>query len=229
MRFIALAAAAMSSLAAQNQNPLSGISLIQNKGSASLSVPMQIIVMLTVLTVLPAIIMSITPFLRITVVLHFLRQALGTQTTPSNQVLIGLALFLTLLIMQPVVMDIYHQGWEPFESGQLGWQQAFDNGATTGQRGPEGGVIVRDEEHKSGARATLERDCGSAPWTVTCGVYGWFFHTRFLGSEEAAEFHSMLNGLAAILDHIPSADDPEADSKVSVVCEAIERFVARFP
>ncbi|HXY36144.1 MAG TPA: hypothetical protein VEI07_18050 [Planctomycetaceae bacterium] len=111
----------------------------------------------------------------------------------------------------------------------VGVWQAFDNGATTGQRGPEGGVIVRDEEHKSGARATLERDCGSAPWTVTCGVYGWFFHTRFLGSEEAAEFHSMLNGLAAILDHIPSADDPEADSKVSVVCEAIERFVARFP
>jgi len=129
LRLISLAMAAAGSLAAQNQNSLSGISLIQNKGSASLSVPMQIIVMLMVLTVLPAIIMSVTPFLRITVVLHFLRQALGTQTTPSNQVLIGLALFLTLLIMQPVVMDIYHQSWEPFESGQVGWQQAFDNGA----------------------------------------------------------------------------------------------------
>ncbi len=90
---------------------------------------MQIVVMLTVLTVLPAIIMSVTPFLRITVVLHFLRQALGTQGTPSNQVLIGLALFLTLLIMQPMAMDMYHKGWEPFEGGQATWQQAFQDGS----------------------------------------------------------------------------------------------------
>ena len=110
------------------QNPLSGISLIQSKGSASLSAPMQIIVMLTFLTILPAVIMSVTPFLRITVVLHFLRQALGTQGTPSNQVLIGLSLFLTLLIMQPVAMDMYSKGWEPFEGGQVTWQQAFQDG-----------------------------------------------------------------------------------------------------
>ena len=63
---------------------------------------MQIILLLTVLTLLPAIFMSVTPFLRIVVVLHFLRQALGTQTAPSNQVLVGLALFLSLLVMQPV-------------------------------------------------------------------------------------------------------------------------------
>ena len=73
--------------------------------------------------------MSVTPFLRITVVLHFLRQALGTQSTPSNQVLIGLALFLTILIMQPVVTDMYHQGWEPLEDGKVTWQQAFDDGS----------------------------------------------------------------------------------------------------
>ena len=89
---------------------------------------MQIVVMLTVLTALPALIMSVTPFLRITVVLHFLRQALGTQGTPSNQVLIGLSLFLTLLIIQPVVLDMYHQGWEPLENGKVTWQQAFDDG-----------------------------------------------------------------------------------------------------
>jgi flagellar biosynthetic protein FliP len=129
MRLIPLWLAAAGSLLADTQNPLSGVSLIQTKGSASLSVPMQIIVMLTLLTVLPAVIMSVTPFLRITVVLHFLRQALGTQGTPSNQVLIGLALFLTLLIMQPVVLDIYHKGWEPFDSGQATWQQAFQDGA----------------------------------------------------------------------------------------------------
>jgi len=116
-------------LMAQGQGPLSGISLVQTKGAATLSVPMQIVVMLTVLSVLPAVIMSVTPFLRITVVLHFLRQALGTQGTPSNQVLIGLALFLTLLIMQPVVTEIYHQGWEPVENGQTTWQKGFEDGS----------------------------------------------------------------------------------------------------
>src|SRR6202162_1453817 len=116
-------------LLAQNQSPLSGVSLIQSKGSNTLSAPMQVIVLLTFLTVLPAVIMTVTPFLRITVVLHFLRQALGTQTTPSNQVLIGLSLFLALLIMQPVVSEMYHKGWEPLEQGQVNWQQAFDDGS----------------------------------------------------------------------------------------------------
>lgn len=91
--------------------------------------PMQIILLLTALTLLPAVIMSVTPFLRLTVVLHFLRQALGTQSTPSNQVLIGLSLFLTLLIMQPVGSEIYHQAWEPLDQGRITWQQALDAGS----------------------------------------------------------------------------------------------------
>jgi len=99
------------------------------KGGVSLSTPMQIVILLTLLTLLPAVIMSVSPFLRIVIVLHFLRQALGTQTTPSNQVTVGLALFLAFLIMQPVVADIYHQGWEPVETGQLTWQQGFTEGA----------------------------------------------------------------------------------------------------
>ena len=92
-------------------------------------VSMQIILLLTALTVLPAVIMSVTPFLRLTVVLHFLRQALGTQSTPSNQVLIGLSLFLTMLIMQPVGSEIYHKAWEPLDKGQITYQQALDTGA----------------------------------------------------------------------------------------------------
>ena len=116
-------------LAAQSASPLLGVSVAPSKGSLSLSVPMQIIVLLTLLAILPAVIMSVTPFLRITVVLHFLRQALSTQGTPSNQVLIGLALFLTLVIMQPVVTEMYHKGWEPLESGQVTWQQAWSDGS----------------------------------------------------------------------------------------------------
>lgn len=98
-------------------------------GKDGLSVPMQVVLLLTLLTLLPAAVMSITPFLRIVVVLHFLRQALGTQSTPSNQVLIGLALFLTIMIVQPVVADMYHQGWEPMEAGKLSPEQAFEQGA----------------------------------------------------------------------------------------------------
>jgi len=90
---------------------------------------MQIVILLTLMTLLPAAVMSITPFLRIVIVLHFLRQALGTQSTPSNQVLLGLAMFLSLVVMQPVVADMYHQGWEPMESGQITGQQAMESGA----------------------------------------------------------------------------------------------------
>jgi len=69
------------------------------------------------------------PFLRISIVLHFLRQALGTQSTPSNQVLVGLALFLTILIMQPVGMELYEKAWAPLENNQITLSQALDEGA----------------------------------------------------------------------------------------------------
>jgi len=98
-------------------------------GQNALSTPMQIIVLLTALTLLPAIIMSITPFLRISIVLHFLRQALGTQSAPSNQVLTGLALFLTLVCVQPLVSQIYRDAWEPAERGDLTASQAYDAGS----------------------------------------------------------------------------------------------------
>jgi len=97
--------------------------------SANMSSPMQIILLLTALTILPAIVMSVSPFLRIVVVLHFLRQALGTQTTPSNQVMIGLSLFLALLIMQPVATDIYTHAWQPVEQGKMTWQEGYEVGS----------------------------------------------------------------------------------------------------
>lgn len=99
------------------------------KAGDGLSLPMQIAVSLTLLTLLPAIIMCITPFLRITIVLHFLRQALGTQTTPSNQVLIGLALFLTIAITQPIAMEVYNNAWRPLERGEITTQTAMERGS----------------------------------------------------------------------------------------------------
>jgi len=115
--------------AAAPAGPLSALGITPGKDGSGLSAPEQVLLVLTLLALLPAAVMCVTPFLRITVVLHFLRQALGTQSTPSNQVLLGLALFLTVVIMQPVAADIYHKAWEPLEAGQLSAGQAADEGA----------------------------------------------------------------------------------------------------
>ncbi len=122
LRAAALALALAASAAAQTQTTIP----LTSPRNAVLGVPMQVVLLLASLTLLPAVIFSITPFLRITIVLHFLRQALGTQTTPSNQVLVGLALFLTLLIMQPVAGQIYDNAWKPMEAGQIGMSEALD-------------------------------------------------------------------------------------------------------
>ena len=122
-------------LAAAGAAPLAGASAplvelnVPGRGGAGVSAPMQIVLLLTLLALLPAVVVSVTPFLRITVVLHFLRQALGTQSTPSNQVLIGLALFLTLLVMQPVGTEIYQKAWAPLEKNQITLEQAFEAGS----------------------------------------------------------------------------------------------------
>jgi flagellar biosynthetic protein FliP len=120
---------ALASQASAAQDSLLGISFSSDPASKAASVPMQIVVLLSVLTLLPAIVMCLTPFLRISIVLHFLRQALATQTTPSNQVLVGLALFLTLLLMHPVLDEIYTKSWEPMEKGQITMEQAMDLGS----------------------------------------------------------------------------------------------------
>jgi flagellar biosynthesis protein FliP len=108
---------------AAEQTSLWGVTL--NGNSKEASVPLQILLILSALTLLPAVLMCITPFLRITVVLHFLRTALGTQSTPSSQVLIGLSLFLTTLVMKPVLDQIYSSSWQPLEQGKITTQQAL--------------------------------------------------------------------------------------------------------
>jgi flagellar biosynthesis protein FliP len=108
--------------------PLLGANLSTGPNGQTISAPMQIVILLTFLALLPAALMCVTPFLRISIVLHFLRQALGTQSAPSNQVLIGLGLFLSILVMQPVVKDVYHQGWEPFDQGKMSMADAVTQG-----------------------------------------------------------------------------------------------------
>lgn len=93
------------------------------------SIPWTILIILTVLTLIPALLLSMTPFVRILVVFHFLRQALGTESAPSNQVLVGLALFLTYFIMQPVGARIFQVSIVPLEKGKITAFQALDQSA----------------------------------------------------------------------------------------------------
>lgn len=89
----------------------------------------QILLLMTGLTLLPAVLMTMTSFLRIVIVLSFLRQAMGTMQTPSNQVLIGLALFMTLFIMAPVFDKIDQDAVEPYLNEQINLMQAVDAGS----------------------------------------------------------------------------------------------------
>jgi flagellar biosynthetic protein FliP len=97
--------------------------------STAHSLPWTILVLLTLLTLLPAILLAMTPFVRLLVVFHFLRQALGTQTTPTNQTLIGLAIFLTYFILQPVVLEVHRVAVVPLENGSVNALQAVELGA----------------------------------------------------------------------------------------------------
>ena len=83
------------------------------------SVPWSIVVGLTLLTLLPALLLSMTPLVRLLVVFHFLRQALGTQTAPSNQVLMGLALMMTWFLMQPVLLEVEQTAVAPYSAGTI--------------------------------------------------------------------------------------------------------------
>jgi flagellar biosynthetic protein FliP len=101
---------------------------IQIDGIGAVSAPLQIVMLLTLISFLPAIIVTMTCFTRIAIVFHFLRQALGTQEMPSNQILLGLALFLTMFIMAPVGQEINAQALEPAMAGKVTVTEALSRG-----------------------------------------------------------------------------------------------------
>ena len=101
---------------------------IQVDGIGAVSAPLQIVLLLTLISFLPAILVTMTSFTRIAIVFHFLRQALGTQEMPSNQILIGLALFLTMFIMAPVGARINELAVEPALAGQVTVTEALARG-----------------------------------------------------------------------------------------------------
>lgn len=108
---------------------------------------------------------------------------------------------------------------------------SIEDGRTLGTVGSEGGQILIDEEHELGARITLEEGGGTAPFAITCGIYGTMVHTRFFDSREEAEaeMNRMKEALEQILMSEPDGDDPERAQKMQTVYDAISRFVEEFP
>lgn len=99
---------------------------LQIQGLPGSSVPWSIVIMLTALTLIPSVLLCVTPFARLLIVFHFLRQALGLQTTPSNQTLIGLSLILTFFLMQPVGAQIFQNAIVPMQEGKITAMDAFE-------------------------------------------------------------------------------------------------------
>jgi flagellar biosynthetic protein FliP len=114
---------------AQATIPLVSVQPAQGGGS-SYALNIQILLLMTVLTLLPAALITMTSFTRILIVLAILRQALGTAQTPSNQIILGLSLFLSLFIMAPVLQTAYDEALKPYLDESVGFEEAL----TTAQR-----------------------------------------------------------------------------------------------
>lgn len=114
-------------------------------------------------------------------------------------------------------------------SARMGWEH--DDGDSLGTAGEDGGIIVADFAHDLGARMTLEALGDGTSFAMTCGIYGWFFHTRFFDSRETADRASadMQAALDVILQTYPEKDDPDYDAKEAAFGEAISRFVDAYP
>src|SRR5215217_4676707 len=98
-------------------------------GGTAYSLPVQTMLLMTALTFIPAALLMMTSFTRIIIVLSLLRQALGTQTAPPNQVMVGLALFLTLFVMGPTFDRIYTEAYVPLQENRITMTEAMDKGA----------------------------------------------------------------------------------------------------
>ncbi|MBE5944828.1 MAG: flagellar type III secretion system pore protein FliP [Lachnospiraceae bacterium] len=104
-----------------------GLTVNSNSDETTLSGTLQILLVITVISLAPSILVMVTSFTRIIVVLHFIRTAVGTQSTPPNNVLIGLSLFLTLFIMSPVFYQIKSEAIDPLTAEEITQEEALDN------------------------------------------------------------------------------------------------------
>jgi flagellar biosynthetic protein FliP len=122
---------AMPVLALAQQAPgAPALPLVVAQGAAgtSYSVPIQTLLFFTALSFLPAVLLLMTGFTRIVIVLSLLRQALGTQAAPPNQVIVGLSLFLTFFVMSPTFDKVYDSAYKPFSENRIGAEEALKRG-----------------------------------------------------------------------------------------------------
>jgi flagellar biosynthetic protein FliP len=110
--------------------PNLNIGVREAQSPRDVAVTLEILFILTIITLAPAILVMMTSFTRIVIVLSFIRQALGTQQIPSNQIIIGLALFMTFFIMAPIGKEINDKALQPYLSGQIDRKTAFDEAIT---------------------------------------------------------------------------------------------------
>jgi flagellar biosynthetic protein FliP len=113
---------------AQQAGPNLPLVVAQGAGGTSYSVPVQTLLFFTALSFLPALLLMMTGFTRIVIVLSLLRQALGTQAAPPNQVIIGLSLFLTFFVMSPTFDKVYEQAWKPYAENKVQIDEAMARG-----------------------------------------------------------------------------------------------------
>lgn len=109
----------------QDLNIANTVTIQYNDGNGQINGALRILLILTLIAVAPTLLICLTSFTRIIIVLHFTRSALNTQTAPPNQILIGLALFLTLFIMTPTISEIYTEAYVPYEAGELTQEEAL--------------------------------------------------------------------------------------------------------
>jgi flagellar biosynthesis protein FliP len=102
----------------------------QGPQGTSYSVPIQTLLFFTALSFLPAVLLMMTSFTRIVIVLSLLRQALGTQASPPNQVIVGLSLFLSLFVMGPTLDRVYADAYQPYTANAISFEQALERGET---------------------------------------------------------------------------------------------------
>ena len=121
-----------------------GVTFIVNNEEGTLSGSIRILIVLTIIAIAPSLLIMLTSFTRITIVLHFLRTAVGTQSSPPNQVLIGLALFLTFFIMQPVFSEINENAIQPFDAGEITQEEAIERGGRPLREFMNGQVQTKD-------------------------------------------------------------------------------------
>nr|MBQ8252691.1 flagellar type III secretion system pore protein FliP [Lachnospiraceae bacterium] len=105
------------------------MTITYNDGNGTVAGPIRILLVLTAIAIAPTLLICLTSYTRILIVMHFTRQALNTQTAPPNQVIIGLALFLTYFIMSPTITEINEQALIPFEAGELSQEEALEAAA----------------------------------------------------------------------------------------------------